>query len=245
MALTETTDTVAVDRIYSEGDPDIPEEFRTLLVRMLSHHLENTANPHYTVLLNHLWERGMALLPDDKSKIAYARLMMQEVEHGAITARLLDGLGGPKVDQPIKQYLFHLPLDTFCDLAFFNAIGDRVGIYIGETWGAVPYAPLRSVAPKLHKDEVFHATFGLRNLKRVCSTAEGLEEANEKAKTWWPAALDMFGRSDSGNSEQYVQWGLRKEDNEGLRRLFIADTRPLLEGIGMTVPPDEANRRFL
>lgn len=245
MALTETTDTVAVDRIYSEGDPDIPEEFRTLLVRMLSHHLENTANPHYTVLLNHLWERGMALLPDDKSKIAYARLMMQEVEHGAITARLLDGLGGPKVDQPIKQYLFHLPLDTFCDLAFFNAIGDRVGIYIGETWGAVPYAPLRSVAPKLHKDEVFHATFGLRNLKRVCSTAEGLEEANEKAKTWWPAALDMFGRSDSKRQWSYIKWGLRSETNGELRQRYIAETRPLLENIGLDVPDDSANRHFL
>lgn len=245
MALMGTTDTIAVDRVYAEGDPDIPEEFRTLLIRMLTHHLENTANPHYTALLNHLWERGMVLIPDDKSKITYARLMMQEVEHGAITARLLEGLGGPKVDQPIKQYLFHLPLDTFCDLAFFNAIGDRVGMYIGETWGAVPYAPMRSVAPKLHKDEVFHATFGLRNLKRVCSTPDGLEEANERVKIWWPAALDMFGRSDSGNSEHYVKWGLRKQDNESLRRLYIADTRPLLEEIGIAVPDDRANRRFL
>ncbi|MEW6470802.1 MAG: Phenylacetic acid catabolic protein [Actinomycetota bacterium] len=232
-------------RVYAEGDPDMPEEFRTLLIRMLSNHLENTANPHYITLLNRIWERGMTLIPDDKTKVAYARLMLQEVEHGVITARLLDGLGGPRVDQPIKQYLFDLPLDTFCDLAFFNGIGDRVGIYIGETWSDVPYAPLRSVAPKLHKDEVFHATFGLRNLRRICSTPEGLAEANDKVKIWWPAALDMFGRSDSGFSQDYVRWGLRQEDNEELRRRYIADTRPLLTELGIDVPDDRANRRFL
>jgi 1,2-phenylacetyl-CoA epoxidase catalytic subunit len=245
MPLVETKDAVQVERVYAEGDPDMPDELRSLLIRMLSHHLENTTNPHYTTLLNKLWSAGMQVLPDDKSKIAYARLMMQEVEHGAITARLLEGLGGPKIDQPIKQYLFHLPLDTFCDLAYFNGVGDRVGVYIGETWGGVPYAPLRSVAPKLHKDEVFHATFGMRNLKKICSTRAGRDEANEKVKIWWPAALDMFGRSDSGNSEEYVRWGLRREDNEGLRRMFSADTRPLLEDLGITVPDDEANRRFL
>jgi hypothetical protein len=85
----------ANDRLYREGDLDIPEELRSLLVRMLSHHLE-TANPHYIELLNRLWERGMTLIPDDRTKVGYARLMLQEVEHGAITARLLSGLGAPR-----------------------------------------------------------------------------------------------------------------------------------------------------
>jgi 1,2-phenylacetyl-CoA epoxidase catalytic subunit len=235
----------ADDRLYREGDPEMPEEFHALLVRMLSHHLENTANPHYIELLNRLWERGMTLIPDDRTKVAYARLMLQEVEHGAVTARLLSGLDAPPVTAPIKQYLFHLPLESFCDLAFFNGIGDRVGIYIGETWSEVPYAPLRSVAPKLHKDEVFHATFGLRNLRRVCSTPEGLAEANERIRIWWPATLDMFGRSDSQASDDYVRWGLRRHNNEDLRRRYIVETRPVLEDLGIQVPDDHVNRRFL
>ncbi len=231
--------------IYEEGDPDIPEEFRDLMVRMLSHHLENSTNPHYTELLNHLWERCMVLAPDESSKVAFARLMLQEVEHGVITARVLEGLGAGPVDVPIKQYMFHLPIDTFCDLSMFHALGDRVGIYIGETWDAIPYAPLLKAAPKLHKDEVFHATLGLRNLRKVCATPEGLNEANEKIKIWWPAALDMFGRSDSEFSGEYVRWGLRKADNETLRRQYIADTRPLIEELGIEVPADHQNRRFL
>lgn len=237
--------TEAPEKIYAENDPEMPTEFKELLIRMMSHHLENSTNPHYTRLLTNLWERGMTLIPLQSLKVAYAKLMFQEVEHGVITARILDGLGVGPVDVPIKQYLFDLPLESFCDLALFNALGDRVGVYVGETWDGVPYEPLRRVADKLHKDEVFHAAFGLQNVRRVCSTPEGLAEANERIKIWWPAALDMFGRSDSDFSEEYVRWGLRQADNETLRRQYIADTRPLLEEIGITVPADDANRRFM
>ena len=232
-------------RVYAEGDPDMPEEFRELLVRMLTHHLENSTNPYYTELLNNLWARGMTVIPDQRLKVTFAKLMQQEVEHGAITARILEGLGVGPINQPIKQYLFGLPLDTFCDLAYFNGIGDRVGCYIGETWDGVPYAPLLEVADRLHKDEVFHATFGMNNLRRIVSTPEGLEEANEKVKIWWPATLDMFGRSDSDFSDAYVRWGLRKKNNAELRDQYIADTRPMLEKLGITVPADSANRRYL
>ena len=235
----------ASQRIYEAEDTDIPEELRTLLVRMVSNHLENTANPYYMDLVADLWRKGLELAPDEKTKVAYARMMAQEVEHGALTAHILDLLGAPPVKEPIKQYFFRVPIETFCDLAFFNGLGDRVGLYIGETWGDVPYAPLRNAAPKLHKDELFHTTFGMQNLRRVCSTAEGLAEANEKVKVWWPAALDTFGRSDSSFSEAYVRWGIRSEGNESLRQRYSADTRPLLEELGIEVPDDLANRRYL
>lgn len=232
-------------RVYAEGDPDMPEEFHGLLTRMLVHHLENTTNPHYIELLNVLWVKGMTLIPDEKLKVTYAKLMQQEVEHGVITARILRGLGVGPVTSEIKQYLFHLPIETFCDLAYFNGLGDRVGCYIGETWTGVPYEPLLNVADRLHKDEVFHATFGMNNLRRICATPAGLAEANERIKIWWPAALDMFGRSDSSFSDAYVRWGLRRQNNAELREQYIADTRPMLEALGIEVPDETANRRFL
>lgn len=236
---------LAGQRIYAEGAPDMPEEFKELLVRMLSHHLENSTNPYYTELLSNLWATGMRLIPDQKLKVTFAKLMQQEVEHGVITARILEGLGVGPIEKPIAQYLFHLPIDTYCDLAYFNGLGDRVGCYIGETWDGVPYEPLLSVADRLHKDEVFHATFGMNNLRRIVATPEGLEEANEKLKIWWPAVLDMFGRSDSDFSDAYVRWGLRKKNNAELRDQYILDTRPMLVNLGLTVPEDTANRRYL
>jgi ring-1,2-phenylacetyl-CoA epoxidase subunit PaaA len=232
-------------RVYRAGDVDMPEELTELLVRMLTHHLENSSNPFYMELLNSLWCKGMTLIPDERLKTTFARLMQQEVEHGVITARILETLGVGPVRAPIQQYLFHIPIETFCDLAYFNALGDRVGCYVGETWEGVPYEPLLSVADRLHRDEVFHAAFGMSNLRRVCATAEGLAEANDKVKIWWPAALDMFGRSDSDAADAYVRWGLRQKNNADLRRQYIADTRPLLEELDITVPADRLNRRFL
>jgi 1,2-phenylacetyl-CoA epoxidase catalytic subunit len=85
----------------------------------------------------------------------------------------------------------------------------------------------------------------MSNLKRITATPGGLAEANEKIEIWWPAALDMFGRSDSTFTDAYVRWGLRTKNNADLRNDYIADTRPMLEDLGITVPDDTANRRFL
>jgi 1,2-phenylacetyl-CoA epoxidase catalytic subunit len=235
------------DRIYKQGDPELPEELKKLLIRAMSKHLENATNPHYDRLLSSLFERCMTLAPDTERKRLLAKLMMQEVEHGVITADILKGLGVDKVDSPMDeyQYLFNLPIETWCDLCYFHALGDRVGMYVGENWGNVPYEPLRAVAPRLHRDEVFHATLGYQNLTLHCQSAEGMAEAQRLIVKWWPAVLDMFGATGSTFSDKYVRWGIRTRGNDELRRQYITDTRPLLEKIGIQVPDDSANRRFL
>ena len=55
----------------------------------------------------------------------------------------------------------------------------------------------------------------------------------------------MFGASGSTFSDKYVKWGIRTSGNEDLRRQYIADTRPMMEKLGIEVPDDKANRRFL
>ena len=173
MRPTERADAMETERLYRPGDKDTPEELEELLRRVLSKHPENSTNPHYTALMNLLWHRCITLAPDEEVKIPLARLMFQEIEHGVITARILKHLGVDKVENPIEQYMFHLPIESWVDLCYFHALGDRVGMYIGETWGEVPYEPLRKVTPKLHRDEVFHASLGMANLKKLCKTERG------------------------------------------------------------------------
>ncbi len=231
--------------IYREGDPDMPEELSGLLVHILTKHLENSTNPYYTDFLKLLWDRSLTLAPDETIKIQHAKLCQQEVEHAVINANILKGFGVDKVDAPIEQYIFHLPLDSWVELNFMHALADRCGMYIGEVWEDVPYEPLRKVAPKLHKEEIFHANLGMSNLRQVCRTPEGVAEVEEGLKVWWPAALDMFGWSKSKMSAAYVKWGIRSKGNEELRRQYIGDTRPLFEEMGVTLPDDRANRQFL
>jgi 1,2-phenylacetyl-CoA epoxidase catalytic subunit len=242
-----TADAPTTERIYQENDPDLPAELRDLIVRVLTRHIENSTNPHFTKLLSYLWDRCMLLCPDEEVKNQLALLMMQEVGHGVITWRILKGLGVDKVEVPIDkfQYAFNISLDTWCDVCYFQGLTDRVGVYVGENWGGVPYAPMRSVAPQLHSEEQFHANLGYKNLAKLCQTPEGLAQAQSLIGKWWPAALDMFGRSSSRASEAYVKWGIQKKSNAELRQQYIDDTRPLLEKIGIQVPNDLANRRFV
>jgi len=239
--------TPTLDRVYKENDPELPDELRSLVIRSLTKHIENSTNPHFTRLINHLWERCMTLCPDEETKDQLALLMMQEVGHGVISWRILKGFGIDKVDVPIDeyQYAFNLPIEKWCDLCYFHALTDRVGVYVGENWGGVPYEPMRKVAPQLHSEEQFHANLGYKNLSKHCKTKEGLAEANELIHKWWPAALDMFGRSTSKASAGYVKWGIQKKGNEELRQQYIADTRPMLEKIGIRVPDNMENRRFI
>lgn len=233
------------ERLYRPTDPDFPEELRTLLTRTLSKHVENSTNPHYTRLMVNLWESCLRLAPDEETKVPLARLMQQEVEHGVITARILKGLGVDKVEETFYQYLFELPMETWCDLCYFHTLGDRVGMYIGETWEDVPYEPLHNVAERLYKEEVFHASLGYSNLKNLCASDSGKAQAQDLIHKWWPATLDMFGSSSSAFSEKYVRWGIRRKGNEDLRQQYIQDTRPMIEALGIDVPDDTANRRYL
>lgn len=231
--------------IYKENDPDMPQELKDLLVRILTKHVENTTNPHYIRVLDGLWMAMLRHAPNEEIKMQHALLCKQEVEHGVINAMVLKGLGVEKVTEPFFQYLFDIPLECWTDVALIHGIGDRVGMYIGELWEDVPYEPLRKVAPRLHKEEVFHVKLGMAALKNICKTEDGLSEANERLKVWWPAALDMFGKSGSGFSEKYVKWGIRTKGNEELRQEYIREARPELEALGLTVPDDTANRQFL
>ncbi len=234
-------------RMYTENDPDMPEEFRRFLIKLLKYeHVENNGNPQYRALLADIANAGLRYAPDGRSMLVEAEIVRQEVQHGEIVANLIRGLGeDPEIDQPIKQYAFHIPMECWTDLSWFHGLIDRVGLYVGIEWMGSTYEPLSMVSPQLEKDEHFHAATGMKYLERIVRDPAGRAEAQELLHKWWPAALDMFGRSDSVNSEIYVKWGIKARSNEELRQQYIAETVPLIEKLGLEVPDNLANRRFL
>jgi 1,2-phenylacetyl-CoA epoxidase catalytic subunit len=42
-----------------------------------------------------------------------------------------------------------------------------------------------------------------------------------------------------------VKWGIKMHENEALRRKYIAEALPEIEKLGLEVPDNLANRRFL
>jgi len=232
---------------YAAGDPEMPAEFRALLVKLLlDEHLENNGNPEYRKILANIANAGLRFAPDGHAMEVEAEIVKQEVHHGRIIAELIEGLGAdPNQLRPIKQYAFHIPLEDWIDLAWFHALIDRVGLYVGVEWTGSPYEPLANVAPRLEADEKFHTRAGFVHLRGICATPEGKVATQERLKKWWPAALDMFGRSESVNSPLYVKWGIKTHENEALRQKYIAEAVPEIAKLGLEVPDNLANRRFL
>jgi ring-1,2-phenylacetyl-CoA epoxidase subunit PaaA len=241
------TGSAAQQRMYKKDDPEMPEEFRQLLLKLLLEaHLENNGNPEYRKIVANIANAGLRFAPHGRAMEIEAEIVRQEVNHGKIMAELIEGLGAdPNGARPIKQYAFHIPLEDWIDLAWFHALIDRVGLYVGIEMTGAPYEPLAKEAPALEGDEEFHTRAGFVHLKEICGTPEGKAAAQQRLHKWWPAALDMFGRSDSKNSPLYVKWGIKMLENEALRQKYIAEAIPEIGKLGLEVPDHLANRRFL
>jgi ring-1,2-phenylacetyl-CoA epoxidase subunit PaaA len=237
----------AEPRVWKRNDPAMPDEFRQMLVKLLlNEHLENNGNPEYRKILANIANAGLRFAPHGRAMEIEAEIVRQEVGHGQIVADLLEGLGvDPNQSMPIKQYAFHIPLEDWVDLAWFHALIDRVGLYVGIEWTGSPYEPLAMVSPQLEADEEFHTKAGFLHLNEICATPQGKAAVQERLKKWWPAALDMFGRSSSVNSPVYVKWGIKMHTNEQLRQQYIAGAVPEIVKLGLEVPDNLANRRFL
>jgi 1,2-phenylacetyl-CoA epoxidase catalytic subunit len=233
-------------RSFKKNDPAMPPDFRDLLIQLLSEHLENNGNPEFRKVAANIINAGLRFAPHGRAMAVEAEIIKQEVAHGQIVADLLEGLGvDPNGERPVKQYAFHIPLEDWVDLAWFHALIDRVGLYVGVEWVGSPYEPLAEVSPQLEADEEFHTRAGFVHLKEICSTPEGKAQVQERLRKWWPAALDMFGRSESVNSPLYVKWGIKMHGNEELRQKYIAEAIPEIRKLGLDVPDNLANRRFL
>lgn len=234
-------------RMYKKDDPEMPEEFRQFMIKLLKYaHVENNGNPHYKEIVADIAYAGIRYAPTGREMMIEAEIVKQEVQHGQIVADIIASLGeDPTNDKPVGQYAFKIPLQCWCDVAWFHMLIDRVGLYVGIEWLGSSYEPLARVSDRLEKDEHFHAMSGYRYLQAIVKDPDGRREAQELLHKWWPAALDMFGRSDSKNSERYVKWGIKGKGNAELRAQYIAETVPLIEKLGLEVPDHLANRRYL
>lgn len=236
------------DRSFEPTD-DLDPEYRDLVLRLL----RVQADLESYLLFEDYLHPLLMLAPSPSEKMRYAQLYAEEFNHAYQFWKMLADLGVVLAKDDFahrsSQYVFSegyvIGSHDWVEVAVINTLTDRVGVYELGEWQSSSYGPMRRVAPQQVQDERGHTALGYQNLKKICATPEGKARANDLLVKWWPAALDMFGRSDSKRQWSYIKWGLRSETNEQLRQRYIAETRPLLDGLGLDVPDDDANRLFL
>lgn len=231
---------------FDEGDP-LPDEYRTLLLKMLRHEGERAGNRSFLGFMGTCLELGEALAPDGQARLLKAEYLAEELKHAIMFHRVAVGLdpGFALRDVPYAHYTFHLPRETWADDAFFHFLVDLNGAFHARDWRESSYVPLAKIAATVERDELGHSEMGYYFLEQICGERRGRTLAQHLLGKWYPAALDMFGRSDSPNAPKFVQWGLKSVGNAEIRRAYRAYVDRKLEALGLEVPDERAHRRFL
>ena len=235
----------ATDR-FDEGDA-LPPEYRDLLLKMLRHEGERAGNKSFLGFMATCADIAETLYPTAEARLIKAEYLAEELKHAIMFHRLAVGLDPDFAlkDVPYAHYTFHLPRESWADDALFHFLVDHNGAFHARDWRDSSYAPLAEMSSTVERDELGHSEMGYRFLGEIVSDARGRALAQRLLAKWYPAALDMFGRSDSKNAPRFLRWGLKSVGNAEIRAAYKTYVDAKLVALGLEPPDERANRRFL
>jgi ring-1,2-phenylacetyl-CoA epoxidase subunit PaaA len=235
------------DKIERKDLENMPAEYGDLLGRVLTIQADcEIGGPHLYV---------KDVLPSAPSKInqlIVARTAAEEVDHYRKIARLAGDIGVdlsrllsiPNRDRYLEA--FRGTITSWVDYAVFGFLIDRVGRYQLEEFLECSYLPLQRVLPEILKEEIGHIGFGTNRTAELASKdQETGERVQRSINFWYIKALDMFGRSDSGRSNRYCYWGLKRRSNSQARWEFKKEVDPIIQEMGLLVPDPVEGRKYL
>ncbi|MGA7870850.1 MAG: Phenylacetic acid catabolic protein [Candidatus Binatus sp.] len=244
------SNTSPASELHFPGPDGLPAEYRDLLIRMLS--IQSRIESEYMLAPERTLLKPLALAPTAEDKAEYAAFWSDEVRHASYWMKLLDDLG-VQVDSkfmasPMPIYIFEMRDEAvdWLEYGLFSFFADRQGAYMGYEWVGCSYEPLARIAERVHKEELGHAAFGYRLIRRYLQREgdRGRDLLIKHLAKWYPAGLDMFGKSGSRRQFDYVRWGLRRRSNGQMRDEFTAEVNNLLTKLEIPIPDPAAGRRF-
>lgn len=225
----------------------MPEEYKQILVHQLLAHTEGELSgaDNYRLMAPHA--------PNAYEMKVIYEAAADEIKHYMIGAQLLEEMN---VDTRfmLRQTLAersHYPShfvrhpDNWAERGLSSLLEEWAALEHIREMAESSYLPLRAAFPIVVKEESGHIAHGYRIVRSLCATPEGKQQVQVALNWKWPQTLDLFGRSNSERSLKFLSYGLRKRSNEEARAKFAKEAREKLEGLGLEVPPDEANRAFL
>jgi ring-1,2-phenylacetyl-CoA epoxidase subunit PaaA len=230
-----------------DEDDALPDEYRGLLLKMLRHEGERAGNKSFLGFMGTCLELAETLYPTQEARLLKAEYLAEELKHAIMFHRVAVGLQQDFAlrDVPYAHYTFHLPRESWADDAFFHFFVDLNGAFHARDWRESSYVPLAKMAATVERDELGHSEMGYHFLREICGEPRGQQLVQRLLAKWYPAALDMFGRSDSPNAPKFIQWGLKSIDNAAIRQAYKGYVDAKLATLGLDLPDERINRRFL
>ena len=234
------------DRIEVKDFDKMPQEYKDLLINVMTIQTDSElGGPHLYI------ERWVLNAPTAEDQRTLARIGMEEIDHHRKFRDLLMDIGVDtsymihrrSADRMLE--MFRYPLQTWADLAMFGVMIDRIGGFHLGDFMKCSYLPAARIIPEILKEEQFHINYGLQCAKDMVQTEEGKAEVQKSLDWMYPHALDMFGKTGSKKSAAYCEWGIKTRANEESRAGYIAETTPILNELGLTIPDPMKGRKYV
>jgi ring-1,2-phenylacetyl-CoA epoxidase subunit PaaA len=226
----------------------MPDEYKELVIHQMKVHTEGeaTGSDDYSQIF-------YPMTKDPYEKMVCCKLAAEEMGHHLRGLELLAALGVDVLymakqdmrDRKLFDNEVVKHIDSWAQRGFFAFISEAAAGAQIEEFMQSSYKPIADMAVDIVREEKGHVAHGHRIILNLCKTPAGKAEAQEALNRMWPATLDLFGKSSSTRSVAYVRWGLRRLRNGDARTRFARETRPKLEELGLKVPDDLVNRKFL
>lgn len=125
------------------------------------------------------------------------------------------------------------PDNVWDDVVLNNMFLDRAGRHMVSNFAESSYAPWARVCRRIVRDEKLHEGFGLQQLKRLIAAGGDRDALARRVTRWYALGLNFFGPpQDPGKIAFLRRWGLKRSDNETLRRAYRSEVATIMDRLG-------------
>ena len=220
--------------------PKMPEDYRKTVIRLMS--IQAYAEKIAAVGVPD-WARKV---PDYKAARTVAKIVADEARHAfllytelealGVSEKEADGIaqstdtGSSSLDGPAS---LDAPENGWEDMIMNHMFLDRAGKFMVGNFTQASYAPWAVACEKILKDEDMHVGFGWTEFRTyVRSGVKSREELTNVVSRWFVAGLNFFGPPPGKTQQKLAMWGIKRKDNDVLRREFREEVLGELETIG-------------
>jgi ring-1,2-phenylacetyl-CoA epoxidase subunit PaaA len=156
----------------------------------------------------------------------------------AFTMRVDDkaDIGTARITADKRVNIFYYPIDTWADFVMFNFCMDRGAGHQLEDVRHSSYGPWRRGVEGIFKEERMHIRHGELWVKRLAEDPATRDEAERTLHKWYTRTMNIFGRPGTARNRVYQELGLKRRDNDEVRRTFSEEVRRLTEAQGWRLP---------
>lgn len=222
----------------------MPDEYRKTLIRQIAQHA------HSEIIGMQPEGDWITRAPSLRRKSILLAKVQDEAGHGLYLYSAAETLGADRAELTEKlitgkqkySSIFNYPTLTFADVGVVGWLVDGAAICNQVPLCRTSFGPYGRAMIRVCKEESFHQRQGFELLMTMMRGTDAQREMVQEAvdRWWWPALM-MFGPPDdqSPNTEQSMNWKIKRHTNDELRQRFVDMSIPQAEALGVTFPdPD-------